>query len=76
MLYNQNRRQKEQRTKRGHKMKFTCSQAALLRAVNTCIKAVLVRTTIPILKGILMEVKDGRLTLSASDLDLSIQTNP
>ena len=55
-------------------MKFTCSQAALLKAINTCSKAVSVRTTIPILKGILLEVKEGYLTLSASDLDISIET--
>ena len=56
-------------------MRFTCTQLALVKAINTVSKAVSSRTTIPILKGILMEVKDGRLTLSASDLDLSIQTS-
>ena len=56
-------------------MKFTCTQLALVKAINTVSKAVSSRTTIPILKGILLEVKDGRLTLSASDLDLSIQTS-
>ena len=56
-------------------MKFTCSQAALLRAVNTCSKAVSVRTTIPILKGILIDVKDGRATLTSSDLNMSIETS-
>ena len=53
-------------------MKFTCTQIALAKAINTVSRAVSVRTTIPILKGILMDVKEGRLTLSASDLDLSI----
>lgn len=56
-------------------MRFTCTQLALVKAINTVSKAVSSRTTIPILKGILLEVKDGRLTLSASDLDLSIQTS-
>jgi len=56
-------------------MKFTCTQIALVKAINTVSRAVSVRTTIPILKGILMNVKDGRLTLSASDLDLSIETS-
>ena len=56
-------------------MKFTCTQLALVKAINTVSKAVSTRTTIPILKGILLNVKDGRLTLSASDLDLSIQTS-
>ena len=56
-------------------MRFTCSQAALLRAVNTCSKAVSVRTTIPILKGILINVENGRATLTSSDLNMSIETS-
>jgi len=56
-------------------MRFTCTQTALAKAINTVSRAVSVRTTIPILKGILLVVKDGRLTLSASDLDLSIETS-
>lgn len=55
-------------------MKFSCSQAALSKAIGTVGRAVSVRTTIPILKGILLTVKEGRLTLSASDLDISIET--
>jgi len=55
-------------------MKFICSQLALSKALNTVSKAVSTRTTIPILKGILMTVKNDRLILTASDLDLSIET--
>lgn len=55
-------------------MKFTCSQSSLSKAINTVNKAVSVRTTIPILKGILLNIKDNRLKLSASDLDISIET--
>jgi len=55
-------------------MKFTCNQQSLTKALNTVSKAVTSRTTIPILKGILLEVnEDNTLTLSASDLDLSIE---
>ncbi|MDE8733181.1 DNA polymerase III subunit beta [Eubacteriales bacterium DFI.9.88] len=55
-------------------MKFTCSQQSLSKALNTVSKAVTSRTTIPILKGILLKASsDGTLTLSASDLDLSIE---
>ena len=55
-------------------MKFSCSQQNLSKALNTVSKAVTSRTTIPILKGILLEVnQDNTLTLSASDLDLSIE---
>lgn len=55
-------------------MKFTCSQQTLSKALNTVSKAVTSRTTIPILKGILIKASsDGTLTLSASDLELSIE---
>lgn len=55
-------------------MKFTCSQQTLSKALNTVSKAVSNRTTLPILKGILIEAKsDGTLMLTASDLEISIQ---
>jgi len=55
-------------------MKFTCSQQSLSKALTTVSKAVTNRTTIPILKGILLKAtSDGSLTLSASDLDMSIE---
>lgn len=55
-------------------MKFTCNQQVLAKALNTVSKAVSTRTTLPILKGILIEAKsDGTLILTASDLEISIQ---
>lgn len=55
-------------------MKFTCEQQQLSKALNTVSKAITTRTTIPILKGILIKVTDeGKMILSASDLDLSIE---
>ena len=55
-------------------MKFICGKQDLSKALNVVSKAVTSRTTIPVLKGILMKVtEDGKLTLSASDLDISIQ---
>ena len=36
-------------------MKFTCNQQILSKALNTVSKAVSARTTIPILKGILIK---------------------
>lgn len=51
-------------------MKFTCSQHTLSKAL----KAVSAKTTIPVLKGILIKAtEDGTLILSASDLELSIE---
>ncbi|MCI9639388.1 MAG: DNA polymerase III subunit beta [Emergencia sp.] len=55
-------------------MKFTCNQSVLTKALNIVSKAVTSRTTIPILKGILLEVSDnGTLKMSASDLDITIE---
>ena len=55
-------------------MKFICNQQKLTKALNVVSKAVTSRTTIPILKGILLSVsEDGKLTLSASDLDITIE---
>ncbi|QIB67931.1 DNA polymerase III subunit beta [Aminipila butyrica] len=54
-------------------MKFTCNQQILSRAINTVSKAVTNRTTIPILKGILLKAEENQLVLTASDLDLSIE---
>lgn len=55
-------------------MKFTCNQQILSKALNTVLKAVSTRTTIPILKGILIEADEsGKIRLAASDLDLSIE---
>ena len=54
-------------------MKFICDQQILSKALHVVSKAVSARTTIPILKGLLLELKDGYLTISASDLDLSIE---
>ena len=58
----------------GNFMKFSCSQQILAKSLNIVSKAVTARTTIPILKGILLKVNsDGTLTMSASDLDLGIE---
>lgn len=55
-------------------MRFICDQQNLAKALNTVSKAVTARTTIPILKGILLKVTDdGSLIMGASDLDLSIE---
>lgn len=55
-------------------MKIKCEQQILLKALNTVYKAVTNRTTIPILKGILIETTDdNQIRLAASDLDISIE---
>ena len=54
-------------------MKFKCNQQELTKALNTVSKAVSSRTTIPVLKGILLTAKDNKLILTSSNLDLSIK---
>ena len=55
-------------------MKFTCNQQILAKTLNTVSKAVSNRTTLPILKGILINAtEDGKLVFTASDLEISIK---
>ncbi len=54
-------------------MKFTCEQDVLAKAINIVSKAVTNRTTLPILKGILMEVENGKLRMVASDREITIE---
>jgi DNA polymerase-3 subunit beta len=55
-------------------MKFTCNQQTLAKALNTVSKAVSSRTTIPILKGIMIKAtEEGTLILTSSDLEISIK---
>lgn len=56
-------------------MKFSCEQQILARALSIVSRAVSVKTTIPVLKGILLTADNGDLKLSASNLDFSIEKN-
>ena len=53
-------------------MKFNCSQQILSKSLNTVQKAVSTRSALPILKGILLKAEGNELTMSASDMDISI----
>lgn len=55
-------------------MKFKCNQQTLAKCLNTVSKAITTRTTIPVLKGILLTAtEDNKLTMTASDMDMSIE---
>lgn len=55
-------------------MKFKIAQPELNKALNFVSKAVTSRSTMPVLKGILMKVtSEGKLIMTASDMDLSIE---
>jgi DNA polymerase-3 subunit beta len=53
-------------------MRFTIERGALLRTLGHVHNVVERRNTIPILSNVLMEARDGRLSLTATDLDLAI----
>ena len=53
-------------------MEFTVKRNALLNELNLVQGVVEKKSTIPILSNILLEIADGNLAISATDLDLSI----
>jgi DNA polymerase-3 subunit beta len=54
-------------------MEFTVSKADLVRELSLSQGVVEKKTTIPILSNVLLEAKDDRLTLTATDLELGIR---
>ena len=55
-------------------MKFTIKREILLEALNKVSKAISTKNLIPVLAGIKFELKKKKLTLTASDNDITIQT--
>src|SRR5690554_4108306 len=53
-------------------MKLTIERAALLRSLAHVQSVVERRNTIPILSNVLLDATDGRLGLTATDMDLTI----
>ena len=51
-------------------MKFNVNQQDLQKALNFCQGVIEKRSTLPILSNILLDVKDNKLTITATDLDL------
>ncbi len=56
-------------------MKFEIQQEELQKSLDIIANVVPAKTTLPILTCVLMEVAEGRLTLSATNLDISITTS-
>ncbi len=56
-------------------MKFEIQQVELQKALDVIANVVPSKTTLPILTCVLMEVEGGQLTLSATNLDISITTS-
>jgi DNA polymerase-3 subunit beta len=56
-------------------MEFSVTKSALLNELSTTQGVVERKTTIPILSNLLVEAKGSRLTITATDLELSIRTS-
>src|SRR5271165_1667316 len=56
-------------------MEFSVSKSALVNELNTTQGVVERKTTIPILSNLLVEAKGTQLTITATDLELSIRTS-
>ncbi len=54
-------------------MKFSINRTELQNAISIVLKGVSTRSTLPVLSGILLEAHGDKLTLQATDLELSIQ---
>ena len=54
-------------------MEFSVSKSALLNELSTTQGVVERKTTIPILSNLLVEAKGSQLTITATDLELSIE---
>jgi DNA polymerase III subunit beta len=56
-------------------LQATCLREALLQALSIVSRGVSTRTTVQILAGILLEARDDRLQLAATDMELSLRSS-
>lgn len=56
-------------------MKFICSQEELSRYLQIVARAIAVKSTLPILTGILLETKDDYLRCVATDLEIAVEVH-
>ncbi|MCI9365797.1 MAG: DNA polymerase III subunit beta [Clostridia bacterium] len=54
-------------------MKFICEKANLLKAINSVVRGVSSKTTMPILEGILIQTNENEIKLTTYDLELGIE---
>ncbi|WP_165052725.1 MULTISPECIES: DNA polymerase III subunit beta [unclassified Adlercreutzia] len=54
-------------------MKFSINKSELQNAISIVLKGVSTRSTLPVLSGILLDARDDKLVMQATDLELSIQ---
>lgn len=56
-------------------MKFRCERDVLAEALTTASRAVSARASLPVLSGLLLQLKSGRLTVTGSDLDTTVSVD-
>src|SRR5258705_10870842 len=56
-------------------MEFSVTKSAILNELTTTQVVVERKTTIPILSNLLVEAREGRVTITATDLELSVRTS-
>ncbi len=54
-------------------MKFICEKDKILKALNSVIKGVASKTTMPILEGILIQTNDNEIKFTTYDLEIGIE---
>ena len=54
-------------------MKIVCYKENMIKAINSVVKAVTSKTTMPILEGILIQTNDNEVKLTTYDLELGIE---
>ena len=54
-------------------MKFTCYKETIIKAINSVVKGVESKTTMPILEGILIQTNDNEIKLTTYDLEIGIE---
>ncbi len=54
-------------------MKFICYKDTILKAINSVVKGVASKTTMPVLEGILIQTNDNEIKLTTYDLEIGIE---
>ena len=54
-------------------MKFVCYKDTIIKALNSVVKGVASKTTMPILEGILIQTNEGEIKLTTYDLEIGIE---
>ena len=54
-------------------MKIVCYKENILKAINSVVKGVASKTTMPILEGILIQTNDNEIKLTTYDLEIGIE---